>query len=73
MKSLRSQNDYVQRKLTYTVEATRPDVGEDCIVTISLDGKEIHAERVTCRGGFGSGICRPVFVRWLKTQNGGGR
>jgi len=70
MKSLRSENDYTHRKQTYTVEATRPDVGEDCIVTISLAGVEIHSERVKCRGGFGSGICRPVFVRWVKAKKG---
>lgn len=73
MKSLRSQNDYVHRKQTYTVEATRPEVGADCIVTISLDGVEIHSERVKCRGGFGSGLCRNVFDKWLRTQPKEGR
>jgi len=68
MKSLRSQNDYAHRKKTYTVEATRPDVGEDCDVTISLDGAVIYTAREECRVGFGSGLCRNVFDKWLKTQ-----
>lgn len=68
MKSLRSQNDYVVKKITYTVESTRPAVGEDCNVTITLDGKEIHHERRRCKSGFGSGLCRNVFAKWLKTK-----
>lgn len=68
MKALRAEVDFLHKKQTYTVTATRPDVGDDVDVAIVLDGKELHHTRVSCRVAFGSGVCRAVFQAWLNSQ-----
>lgn len=73
MKALRAEVDFLYKKETFTVTATRPNVGDDVDVAIVLDGKELHHTRVSCRVAFGSGVCRAVFQSWLNSQRPGCR
>lgn len=68
MKCLRTDCYFTHRKQTYVVSAQRPEVGEDVDVTITHDGAEVYASRVSCRVAFGSGVCRSVFDAWLRSQ-----